>query len=354
MAWPAATATTTTAQGGAALTSFIPQYWDRLLGDNLRPNLYLYDLGEIRTLPANFGVSIKIPRIRKSGTTSARDVVWAGTISTEGAVTATCALSSEFVSGTLKKFRGAYKHSDLVVMTALSDVIQLSLEDISYNLAKQMDGHIRAQISNRGYNMGSAGTGTGTRASVSTNLSASTQLFKYTDMIRGEVILESKDNPRYPGTNKYAFLIHPRVKYSLMAPVSGSASNFNQASWVDVNKYNNAEKIFNGEIGSLFGFKVISSTNTTVSTGLCKAAISFARCFMLAPRAYYVTELNEMSARTYVKQLGSSGSYDPTNDICTVGAKVFFTAIPGGSAFSKSSTEYRQITFYSQVTSTTA
>src|SRR5580765_4069012 len=118
MASPTITSHTTGIAAG-----FIPNYWDRVLGDNLRPNLYMYDLGEHRKLPSNFGTTIKIPRVLKS--TNANPVTWAEP--TEGVVTNTCAMSAKFVSGTLKKFKGAYKHSDLVVMTALSDVIQLSL-----------------------------------------------------------------------------------------------------------------------------------------------------------------------------------------------------------------------------------
>lgn len=346
MAWP--NTGVTTAGAAAQLASFIPNYWDRLLGDNLRPNLYFYDLGEIRKLPANFGLTIKIPRIRKAGTTSARDLIWAETASMEGVATKTCALSNEFVSGTLKKFKGAYKHSDLVVMTALSDVIQLSLEDLSYELALKMDTHVRNQISNQGFVLGTNGKGTtGLRASTSALILAA-DTFKPKDLVRFEVILESRNNPRYPGSNKYALVIHPRNKYDL---ITSTSSTF--AGWIDINKYNNAEKIFNGEIGSLFGFKVISSTNIKVSAGLSAAATSYTNCFALAPRAYYVTELAEMSARTYVKQLGSGGTSDPTNDMCTVGAKVFFTAIPGGNKFSKSSTEYRMINVIAPTSITT-
>jgi N4-gp56 family major capsid protein len=329
------------------MAAFLPNYWDRVLGDNLRPNLYMYDLGEIRKLPANFGTTIKIPRTRKGGTTAARDVIWQVSNTAEGTATATCGLSAELVSGTLQKFRGAYKHSDVIVMTALSDVIQLSVEDISFDLARKMDTHIRVATSAAGLVMGTNGetafAGPATRAKLSTVFA--TDLWKPTDLVRAEVILESRDNPRYPGTNKYALVIHPRHKYDI---ITSTSTTF--AGWVDVNKYNNAEKIFNGEIGSLYGFKVISSTNMKVSSGMLSqqlaAATSYAVALALAPRAYYVTELSEMSARTYVKQLGSAGAADPTNDFCTVGAKVYFTAISGGSAFSKSAGEYRQIRIY--------
>lgn len=318
----------------AAFAALMPNYWDRLLGDNLRPNLYLYDLGEKRKLPANFGTTIKIPRIVKQPTAS--PVIWQSV--TEGAATSTCPLSAEFVSGTLVKFRGAYKHSDLVIMTALSDVVQLSLENISYDLARVMDLHVRNQISNAGLALGANLGVKGTAASGSVN---TTDYLKPLDLVRIETELETANNPRYPGTNKYAAVIHPRTKYSV---ISQTSSTF--AGWIDVNKYNNAEKIFNGEIGSLMGFKFITSTNIKTSTAtLSVAGTSYSKSLFIAPRAYYVTELSEMSARTFLKQLGSAGAADPTNDFATVGAKVFFTAIPGGNRFSStnSSTEYRMV-----------
>jgi len=320
----------------AGLAAFIPKFWDRKLGDNLRPSLFFYDLGEMRTLPANFGNTIRIPRILKQP--DASPVIWAE--GSEGAVTSTCPLSGEFISGTLKKFKGAYKHSDLVIMTALSDVMQLSIENISYALAKQMDLHIRNSISGAGIGhwlLANSATHGASFGGVS--LAAVANTLRITDLIRAETILESRDNPRYPGTNKYAFVIHPRMKYDIQTPTSTTVGG-----WVEVNRYNNAEKIFNGEIGSLYGFKVVSTTNAKLRYGLsATAAASGAEAYALAPRAYYVTELSEMSARTYVKQLGSAGAADPTNDLATVGAKVFFTAIPGGNKFtgSTSATEYR-------------
>ena len=295
----------------AAFGSMMPTFWDRLLGDNLNPNLYAYDLGEKRKLPANFGKSIKIPRIKKS------TITWAEP--TEGVATATCALSTEFVSGTLTKFKGAVKHSDLVIMTGLSDIIQLSLERIGYELAKTMDTHIQNQISANGTLLAPNGS--------TTSLGVGTLYLtglKPKDIIRAEIDLSKRDVPRFPGVQKYAALIHPRTKYDVFTATSSSFAN-----WVDVNKYNNAEKIFNGDVGSMFGFKFIVSSNT--KTGMATLSVansSFGRSLFMGPRAFYVVELNEMNARTYVKQLGSSGSADPTNDVCTVGAKVFFTAIP--------------------------
>ena len=49
---------------------------------------------------------------------------------------------------------------------------------------------------------------------------------------------------------------------------------------------------------------------------------------MFAPDSYYVTEISDMTARTFVKQLGSGGTADPVNQQATVGAKVFFGVVP--------------------------
>ena len=310
------------------MSTFFPQYYDRLLGDNLRPNLYFYDLGEKRKLPANFGTSIKIPRLKK------QNIVY--TPGTEGAVTNSCPLSAQFVSGTLVKFRGSYKHSDLVIMTALSDVVQLSLEDISYSLALQMDTHIRAKLC--GQFQALNGNTLSTGSTVSSGLK-STHYFKPRALVKAEIILENSDNPRYPGTNKYAMVINPRLKWDIVGSTSST-----YPGWIDVVKYQASQRIWNGEIGEFFGFKVISTTNgkfAVATMSVANTSTSVAMC--LAPRAYYVTELSEMSARTFVKQLGSAGAADPTNDYATVGAKCFFTAIPATYA----ATEYRAVRLFS-------
>lgn len=327
----------------AGLTAFIPNYWDRLLGDNLRPNLYFYDLGEKRKLPSNFGTTIKIPRIRKGGQIA--DIVYSANNppnAAESAVTGPCALSSEFASGTLKKFRGAYKHGDIVIMTALSDVIQLSLEDLAYDLTLKMDTHIRDQISATGRAMVPLSAGGATEGTLTATKGTAVGIFKPAMLVRAVTRLKSQNNPVFPGTRCYAGMFNPLITYDIQTQTSTTF-----AGWIDINKYQNGEKIFNGEVGKLFGVKIIESTNVKASYGnpgsllSAGSALSFSKNYILAPRSYYVTELDAMAAHTFVKQLGSSGTADPTNEVATVGAKVFFTAIP--ATWSVNTSEYRMI-----------
>lgn len=289
------------------LARFIPNYWDTVLGENLYPNLYFYQFGTKRTVPRNFGSTIKIPRLKK------QNIV---TTTTEGTVIGTCPISGQTISGTLQQYAGAYKHSDLIIMTALSDIVELSLIDIARDIARRIDRSIRNALS-------AAGT-------YVTGGTAST-IMKPKDIITAVVTLDAGDNPR-PPDNHYPTIIHPYTTYDLQTNLSGGA-------WLDVIKYTvgNVNRAYIGEIGRLYGARFVTSTN--IRRKLLSAAISGTVSYMFAPDAYYVTEISEMTAKTYVKQLGSAGAADPVNQIATVGAKVFFGVVPAAW----STTEYRVV-----------
>lgn len=291
----------------ASIASFLPKYWDTVLGENLYPNLYFYQFGTKRRVPRNFGKTILIPRLQKKNIVSV--------VATEGSPIATCGISGTLISGTMVQYAGAYKHSDVLMMTALSDVVELSLIDISRDIARRMDRSIRNAL-----------TGTGVVIS-STNPGVFSGL-KPAAIIRAVVTLDAGDNPR-PADNHYPTIIHPKTAYDIQTNLSGGA-------WLDVIKYtNNVERAYVGEIGRLYGARFVTSNN--IRRRFLSTTTSGTESYMLAPNAYYVTEINEMTARTYVKQLGSAGTADPVNQVATVGAKVFFGVVP----VNWTTTEYR-------------
>jgi len=290
------------------LSQFMPKYWDTVLGENMYPNLYFYQFGTKRTLPRNFGKTILIPRLKKQNIMA--------TV-TEGTIIGTCPISGQFISGTLTQFGGAYKHSDVLVMTALSDVIELSLIDIGRDIARRMDAHIRGAL-----------TGTGTF------LCDKAAVMKPINIAKAVTLLDAGDNSR-PPDNHYPTIIRPEAIFDIMTNLSG-------VQWLEVTKYTegNVNRAYIGEVGRLFGARFVTSTNLKrlVSAGVAANASGF-KGYMIAPDAYYVTEINDMVARTYVHQLGSAGAADPINQQATVGAKVFFGVVPAAWT----STEYRVV-----------
>jgi N4-gp56 family major capsid protein len=301
----------TGAAGGSPFGKLLPTYWDAVLGQNLYPNLYLYQFGTKRTLPRNFGNTIKIPRFRRANIT--------GSVGAAGGTAAigTSEISAQTMSGALNEFAGAYAHNDIFVFTMLSDVIELSLRDLARDLAKTMDTYVRNQLSGTG----TAVFGSGVTSSISVNTG---DILKHSDIIKSVVLLDEADNPR-PPDNHYPTIIHPRTVYDLQTSTSTGA-------WLDVTKYveQGVGRTYIGEVGRLYGARFVTSTNSAkiLTSGLSTAAITGVREFMFAPDAYYVTEINDLTASTYVKQLGSAGTADPVNQIATVGAKVYFGVVP--------------------------
>jgi len=168
----------------------------------------------------------------------------------------TSPITTSFISGSLKQFVGAYRHSDLVILTALSDVVDLSLRDLSRDLAAQMDSHIRDQLSGSsgGRNVFAAGKPSG---SVLT-----TDRLRTSDLLKSAAILDKQNNPRPPG-GCYPGIIDPQVQFDLASQLTGN-------SWFETNKYKGYEEpehLYRGELGRSFGVALVTSTNIKRITG---------------------------------------------------------------------------------------
>jgi len=316
------TSTTSVLNGGTGFGGLLPAYWSTVLGTNLYPSLYLYQFADFRNLPKNFGQVLKVPRsLRRTATFTSVPAT------SEGSVTTTCQMSIQMISGTMKQFSFAYKHTDIVLMTALADVVDLSVKEIARQAALTVDTVIRDTISATGGFTG----GSGVAASESLK---TTSILKSSDLLKAAVKLDAKNNPR-PADGHYPFVTHPLALYDLQSTLSANA-------WVEVNKYNPAgmEKLYRGEMGRIFGVKIVTSTNTKrLVSGLSVTTSSGYRSFMFAPEPFIVTRLDGANAcEVIIKPRGSAGAADPTNKYGSVGANLYFTVIPE----SWTSTEHRQ------------
>jgi N4-gp56 family major capsid protein len=288
------------------LLSFFPKYWDAKLGSNLWANLLLFHFGVKRQVPANFGSTIIIPRPKKKFIVGA---------ATEGLKVSPSALSSELVSGTMQKFNGAYSHSDLVVLTAMSDIIQLSVDVLGRDIAQAMDDHIQNQLSAGGLSV------TPSIGFIRTNVHTQNVLTP-TQILRAVNKLEDADNPR-PPEGYFPLIIRPLAAYDLQSRISGNA-------WVTINQYATNETVshlYKAALGDLYGTRIFKSTRMKKGQAVISTGASGYRSLLLGPESYFVTEINEAVAQVITKPLGAGGTFDPDNSIATVAAKVFFAAI---------------------------
>lgn len=290
----------------SVLPHLIGKYYDRLLLDNLYPDLYLYQFGEKRKLPANSGKTIFFNRWVKLAAAAAV---------TEGTPVVTSGMSATFVSATVAGYAIAAKHSDFVIMTAISDAVAGAVQEVSKSLALAIDNTIRTTLS-------AASVGTMVRASGTASgsiLAANRVTAK--DILRCLRTLNATNAKTFPD-GFFAGILHPYQIWDVQSDTS-------TGGWIDVNKYasnDTVKNLYRGEVGQMYGIRIVRSSNVKAlyAAGGLSAANSGFQGYIMGPGAYGVVELDEGSARVFVKQLGSAGSADPVNQLASIGAKVYF------------------------------
>jgi N4-gp56 family major capsid protein len=132
---------------------------------------------------------------------------------------------------------------------------------------------------------------------------------------KAAMILKRQNAPTINGS--YVALIHPDVAYDLMN---------DQEGWIDVHKYMDATKIFDGELGKIGNVRFVESTEAKIFMGAGASGANVYSTMVLGKGAYATTEITGGGLQHIVKPLGSAGSADPLNQRATVGWKAIKTA----------------------------
>ena len=146
---------------------------------------------------------------------------------------------------------------------------------------------------------------------------------------------------------RYVMVTDPRIARDLQR----------DTQWLAASNYGNQGKPFyNGEVGEIAGCKIVTQTNSFVSRGTAEfvysnptgggtaAGTDIIASFFLGDEAFgipYLTGDDPMSPRMYI--VDTPDKSDPTNQLTTVGVKLFFQALrlaAGNTASSGNPTWY--------------
>lgn len=298
----------------ANVPGLIPAYYDRLLLDNLYPDLYLYQFGQKRRIPRNFGKTITFTRYYKS---SAAGGSYLPVVLTEGTSPGLSSLSAAVITTTLSGFGSAIGVSDLIVMTAISDVVRGAVFELSKGMALKIERKLRQFLCTTGSLLPAKNT-----AATSSHTIATASTIDAVDIYRASAKLRQND-ARTWSDGYFAAIAHPRVAFDIRNDTS-------TGGWIDINKYATNEtvgNIYRGEVGRIGGVRVVESSEAKFlgAVSLSANASGF-MTFVVAPGAFGVAELDGSAASVFVKQVGSAGSSDPINQKGSVGVKVYFGA----------------------------
>ena len=306
------------------ITAAIPAYYDRLLLDNLYPDLYLYQFGVKKSIPRNFGKTIQFTRYFKGSVGASGHLPLA--VLTEGSPIGLSALSATSVTATLSGYGSAIGVSDLIVMTAISDVVRGAVYELSKDAALKIEQRTRQAISGSGQLLPGRNSSTTLSALIGT-----TSTIYGKDLYRAVAKLRQSNARTWPD-GYFAGVMHPRVAFDVRNDIGTNTPG----AWVEINKYASTETVGNcyrGEVGRIGGVRVVESSEAkqlygaaTVAAPMSASSSGFITQ-VIGPGAYGEVELDSSAAAVFVHQVGSAGSADPINQKGSIGVKVYFAPV---------------------------
>lgn len=296
-----ATMVTTT----STLSPTMQTYYDRKMLEWAKTQLVYANYAQKRSIPKNNGKEIQFRKWTLFTPDPAAQTL------TEGVTPDAQNLTMTEVKAAVKQYGAYVEVSDFLDMTALDNVISDSSELLGEQLGNVMDMIIRDTLHS---------TTNVQYANGKTSDSELTATDKLTvDEIR-KAVRTLKQNKARKFTRKggrphFVCILNPSAVYDLQS----------DPLWQDVSKYSNAEQIYDGELGKLFGVVFVESNNAKITE---VSGTSVHDTFIFGSDAYGTIDIAGSGAvKAIVKPHGSSGTADPLDQRATVGAKIAaFTA----------------------------
>lgn len=286
-------------------TSLIPNeiqtYYDKKLLKRLISNFIYMQWGQKRPLPAGNGKTINFRKFQS--------LVAATTPLTEGVTPAGKSISVTADTASVDQYGDFVEISDVLDLVAIDPVLD-EMADVLGEQAKDTLDQITRDILCAGTNVQYA-AGRASRATV-----ASTDLLTVTEVRKAvRTLKRNKVKPVEGGD--YICIVEPGATYDLQ----------NDSAWINANQYAGSKRIFDGEIGRMYGVRFVESTNAKKYAGAGAAGIDVYASIIFGADAYGIVDIENSSAvKNIIKPLGSGGTTDPLDQRQTTGWKAMFTA----------------------------
>jgi len=212
------------------------------------------------------------------------------------------------ITATVKQYGGYITTTDMLNLTAYDN----NMQEIMKLLASQaglVSDTITRDIIQAGTNVMYAG---GKTARTGTGGLTAADVLTIEDIKKAVRWLRRNNAETINGD--YVAIVHPDVVYDLMK----------DSEWIDANQYAGSGRIFEGEIGKMYGVRFVENTQAKIWK---PSTLPIYGTLVLAANAFGVTAINGSGIETIVKQLGSGGSSDPLNQRATAGWKLQKTAV---------------------------
>ncbi len=301
------TTTNTTSDASSSSSPYNSQnffnktYYDKKLLEKAKTQFVYANYGQKRPIPRGAGKTVEFRRFNLfTPNTTTNELV-------EGQTPTAQTLTQTKVEATVKQYGAYVEMSDLLNMTAFDPLISESVELLGEQMGTLLDWITRDAMLADASDQFAAG-----RASIN-NITASDKLTVAEIRKAVRTLKKNKARRFSNGGRKPHFIciVDPYATYDLQS----------DQLWLDVSKYSNAEQIYSGEIGRMFGVVFVESTEGYYANNTGSVEVHHSLIF--GADAYGLVDIEGSGVvKSIIKPAGSAGTADPLDQRSTVGAKI--------------------------------
>lgn len=289
------TNTDTNMTTSSALSAGMQTYYNRELLRTFEPNLVHLQFGDEHRMPPHSGLVMNMRKLIPLETNTKA--------LSEGDPGESVMLAETEVTVQLQQYGEYARCTDKLDLTHLDMDIMRRTKLFGDAGARSIDAVVREELA-KCANVIYAG-GKASRAEL-------TAADKLTSRELRKAVKTLKKNHAQTFGGYYVAIIGPDTMYDLQE----------DEAFVKVSQYQDKESIYTGEVGRLFGVRLVETTEAKIFEGAGASGADVASVIVLGQYAYGVTSLKGAKPRVIVKPAGSAGTADPLDQISTVGWKM--------------------------------
>lgn len=289
------TNTDTNMTTSSALSAGMQTYYNRELLRTFEPNLVHLQFGDEHRMPPHSGLVMNMRKLIPLETNTKA--------LSEGDPGESVMLAETEVTVQLQQYGEYERCTDKLDLTHLDMDIMRRTKLFGDAGARSIDAVVREELA-KCANVIYAG-GKASRAEL-------TAADKLTSRELRKAVKTLKKNHAQTFGGYYVAIIGPDTMYDLQE----------DEAFVKVSQYQDKENIYTGEVGRLFGVRLVETTEAKIFEGAGTDGADVASVIVLGQYAYGVTSLKGAKPRVIVKPAGSAGTADPLDQISTVGWKM--------------------------------
>ena len=289
------TNTDTNMTTSSALSAGMQTYYNRELLRTFEPNLVHLQFGDEHRMPPHSGLVMNMRKLIPLETNTKA--------LSEGDPGESVMLAETEVTVQLQQYGEYARCTDKLDLTHLDMDIMRRTKLFGDAGARSIDAVVREELA-KCANVIYAG-GKASRAEL-------TAADKLTSRELRKAVKTLKKNHAQTFGGYFVAIIGPDTMYDLQE----------DEAFVKVSQYQDKENIYTGEVGRLFGVRLVETTDAKIFEDAGASGADVASVIVLGQYAYGVTSLKGAKPRVIVKPAGSAGTADPLDQISTVGWKM--------------------------------